>query len=107
MFSDRDKEIGYDETTAAAIQLNGDTAQSDSNAVQISGNTVTITDEGTYLLSGTLDNGTIVVEADDADKIQVVLNGVTIHSETSVALYIKQADKVFVTTASDSENRLP
>ena len=54
MFTDRDFEIGYDEEQSALIQLDGDSAQCDSDAVSISGSTVTITDEGTYILSGTL-----------------------------------------------------
>lgn len=74
MFTDRDMEIGYDEEISARITLSGDSASSDSDAVQISGSTVTITDEGTYILSGTLNDGMIVVSADDTDKIQLVLD---------------------------------
>lgn len=106
MFTDRDLEIGYDEETSTKITLSGDSASSDSDAVQISGSTVTITDEGTYILSGTLDDGMIIINAEDTDKIQLVLDGVQITSSTSAAIYVLEADKVFVTTASDSENTL-
>lgn len=106
MFSSRDVEVGYDEETCTKITLSGDTASSDSDAVQIDGSTVTITDEGTYLLSGTLHDGQIIVNAEDTDKVQLVLNGVNITSSTSAAIYVAQADKVFVTTASGSENTL-
>ena len=51
MFSSRDVEVGYNEETCTKITLSGDGASSDSDAVQIDGSTVTITDEGTYLLS--------------------------------------------------------
>ncbi|MGO5028720.1 carbohydrate-binding domain-containing protein [Candidatus Agathobaculum pullicola] len=106
MFTDRDLEVGYDETTAAAITLSGSTASCDSDAVTVSGSTITITDEGTYLLSGTLDDGMIIVDADDTDKIQLVLDGASIHCEDCAALYVRQANKVFVTTAADSQNTL-
>ncbi len=106
MFTDRDMEIGYDEETSARITLSGSSASSDSDAVQISGSTVTITDEGTYLLSGTLDDGMIVVNAEDTDKVQLVLDGVGITSSTSAAIYVLEADKVFITTTSGSENTL-
>lgn len=106
MFTDRDMEIGYDEDNSAHISLSGQSASSDSNAVKISGSTVTITEEGTYILSGTLTDGSIVVSAEDTDKIQLVLDGVDIASSTSAAVYIQEADKVFITTAADSENRL-
>ncbi len=106
MFSNRDYEAGYDETAAAYITLNGSTAQCSSNAVEISGSSVTITDEGTYIISGTLTDGMIIVDAGNNDKLQLVLDGVSISSGTSAALYIRQADKVFVTTAPGSENTL-
>ncbi len=106
MFSNRDFEIEFEEKKNALIQLNGDSATCSSNAVQISGSTITIIDEGTYILSGTLDNGMIIVNAEKTDKTQLVLNGVTIHSETSAPIYILQADKVFITLAPDSVNTL-
>lgn len=106
MFSGRDYEVGYDTSESALIQLNGTTAASSSDAVQISENTITITDEGTYILSGTLDDGMVIVNAKDTDKLQLVLNNVSIHSETSAPIYILEADKVVVTLAEDSENTL-
>lgn len=106
MFTDRDLEVGYDETTAAAITLSGSTASCDRDTVTIDGSTITITDEGTYLLSGTLDDGMVIVDAEDTDKVQLVLGGASIHCEDCAALYVRQADKVFVTTAADSQNTL-
>ena len=106
MFSDRDKEIGYDEENSTVIKLSDDSTTCDSDAVQISGNTVTIIDEGTYILSGTLTDGMVIVDAEDTDKVQLVLNGVDITSAESAAIYVREADKVFITTASDSKNTL-
>ena len=106
MFTDRDLEIGYDEDSAAKITLSSNSASSTSDAVSISGSTVTITDEGTYILSGTLDDGMIIVNAEDTDKVQLVLNGIDITSSSSAAIYVLQADKVFITTAADSDNTL-
>ena len=74
MFTDRDMEIGYDETTAVSVSLNGDTASCDSDSVNISGSVVTITNEGTYILSGTLNDGMIIVTVDDTEKVQFVLS---------------------------------
>ncbi|MCD7802283.1 MAG: carbohydrate-binding domain-containing protein [Clostridiales bacterium] len=106
MFTDRDYEVGYDESACVVITLDGDSASCDSDSVTVSGSTVTITDEGTYLLTGTLTDGMVIVDADDSDKLQLVLDGVDICSGTSAALYIRQADKVFLTLASGSENTL-
>ena len=105
-FSNRDLSGDYDTAEAVTISLNGTSASASSDSVQISGGTVTITAAGTYILSGTLDNGSSIVNATKDDKIQLVLDGVTIRSETFAAIYVVQADKVFVTLAESSVNTL-
>ena len=106
IFSQRDYVAEYDVEDCAHIRLNGDSATSDSNAVEIEDGLITIIDEGTYIVSGILENGMIIVDSEDTDKTQIVLNGVSIHSETSAAIYIKQSDKVFITLEADTENVL-
>ena len=106
MFTDRDMEIGYDEETSVRIALSGDSASCGFDAVEISGSTVTVTEEGTYILSGTLNDGMIVVNAGDTDKIQLVLDQAEITNGTSAAIYVLEADKVFITTASGTTNTL-
>ncbi len=105
LFSDRDREIGYDEAECVKIVLQGNTAQSDSGDVRIDGAVVTVTAEGSYLLTGEL-QGQLVVQADKEDKVRLILDGASVSCESSAALYVSQADKVFVTTAADSENLL-
>lgn len=106
MFTDRDGKTEYDESKAVSIKLNGTSATSSSNSVKISGSTVTITEEATYVISGTLTDGMIIVNAEDTAKLQIVLNGVDITSKTSASLYILEADKVFVTLADGKANTL-
>ncbi len=107
MFTERDLSGDYDESEAETITLNGSTAEtSASSGVTVSGSTVTITAEGVYIVSGDLTDGQIIVEADDAAKVQIVLKGASITSSTSAAIYVKSADKVFVTTAAGTENTL-
>ena len=106
MFSDRDKEVGYDESESVTISLADNSSSCESDAVSITENTITIKDEGTYILSGSLSDGMVIVEAEDTDKVQIVLNGVSISNDQSAALYVRSADKVFVTTASGTENTL-
>ena len=105
-FSDRDLFGEYEESGAVTISLNGTGAEASSDTVKISGGTVTITAAGTYILSGTLKNGSVVVNVDKEDKVQMVLDGVTIHSDSFAAVYVVQADKVFVTLAEGSVNTL-
>lgn len=107
MFTDRDLSDEYDESEAETITLNGSSAETSAESgVSIDGSTVTISAEGVYIVSGTLSDGQIIVEADDTVKVQIVLKDASITSSTSAALYVKSADKVFVTTAEGTENTL-
>lgn len=105
MFTDRDKKAEYDASKAVTIQLNDTSATASSNSVQINGSTVIIKEEATYVISGSL-KGMLVVDAPDTAKVQLVLNGVDITSEASAALYILEADKVFVTLLGGTANTL-
>ena len=106
MFSNRDREAVYDEKKSVSILLEKDKINCASKSVQVEGSKAIITEEGTYILSGSLENGSIVIDAEDTDKIQLVLKDVTMNCNHSAAIYVKQADKVFVTLDKDSENTL-
>lgn len=106
LFSSRDLSGEIDTTDAVKISLNGDTATASSKNVSISGSTVTIKKEGTYILSGTLENGSIIVNVSKEEKVQLVLNGVSITSDTFAPIYIAGADKVFITLSEGTQNTL-
>ena len=106
MFTERDHKTEYDTSKAVTIQLNGTTATASSDSVQINGSTVLIKEEATYVISGSLGDGMLIVDAPDTAKLQLVFNGVDITSQTSAALYILEADKVFITLADGTANAL-
>ncbi len=101
MFTDRDSRIEYD-GDGIKIELRGTSAAASTNSVKIDGTTITITEDETYIISGTLDNGQIIVNAPDTAKMQLVFENVNITSETSAPLYIKEADKVFITLIGEN-----
>ena len=105
-FTDRDKSGGYDESSAVKITLNGSSANVSGSGVSISESMVTITAAGTYIISGSLSDGQIVVAASDSDKVQLVLNNAEINCSTSAAIYVKSADKVFVTLPAGTTSSL-
>ena len=70
------------------------------------GQTIEITTKGVYVITGTAKNASIIVNAGDEDKVQIVLDGVSITNTSTPAIYVVNADKVFVTTASGSTNTL-
>lgn len=102
-----------DETKADESETDGTKAdesvtnetETASSGVSISGNIITITKEGTYVLSGALSEGQIIVDADSA-KVQLVLDNADITCASSAAIYVKNADKTFITLAEGSENIL-
>ncbi len=80
---------------------------SDAKSVQVTdGQTVNITEAGTYVISGTASNCTIRVEADKESKVQLVLDGVSMTNDNAPAIYVVSADKCFITTTENSQNTL-
>jgi hypothetical protein len=122
LYSKRDKDASWDEATATKITfdktevtLDGDGAAlgladgaGDTTVSETVGGkaAVTINTAGTYVLSGTLDDGMIVINASKDDKIQLVFNGVSISNSTGCAIFVASADKTFVTLADNTQNFL-
>ena len=104
-FTDRDQDASYDESSATKVSLSGSTAKVSGDGAKVSGSTVTITAAGTYVLSGSSENVQIVVKAGDQDKVQIVLNGVTMKG-TDAAIVVESADKTFITLAEGSKNSI-
>jgi hypothetical protein len=105
LFTQRDLSGEYDTDECIDITLSDSGSSCDSSAVSISENTITISDEGVYRLHGTLSDGQVIVDASKS-KVQLVLDNAAITCTTSAAIYVKSADKVFVTLAADSSNTL-
>ncbi len=106
MFTGRDCDPSYDAADAIRITLDGTSASFKSRAVKQNGSAIHLLEEGVYVLSGTLTDGMIIVDAPDTAKVQLVLDGAHITSMTSAALYVRSADKVFVTLAEGTQNTL-
>ena len=88
------------------VQLNKTGIECSDEGVEITDSNAVIKKAGTYILSGTLDNGSIIVDAGKEDKVQLVLSGVKINSDSFAAIYVRQADAVSLTLADGTENTL-
>lgn len=69
------------------------------------GQTYTIRNDGTFVLTGTASDAEIIVDAADEDKVQLVLDGLHVTNGSTPVIYVKNADKVFV-TSTETENVL-
>lgn len=105
-YSKRDMDASYDASTATTITLAGDSPTVSGAGATASADGVTITAAGTYVVTGELTDGQLLVAAGDEDKVQIVLAGATIHNEDGPAIYVQNADKCFVTLADGTENTL-
>lgn len=88
------------------ITLNGDSIHFSGEGAVVDGSTITITSAGTYVVTGKLTNGQILVKAASEDKVYLVFNGATIHCENNAPIYLATADKVILTLAEGTTNTL-
>ncbi|MDR2296229.1 MAG: carbohydrate-binding domain-containing protein [Clostridiales Family XIII bacterium] len=105
-YDDADLDAAWDESAAVRIALRGDTAAADGDGAAFSDGVVTISEAGTYVLAGELNDGRIRVDAGKEDLVRLVLNGVSLRSESGAAIYAKQAGKTVITLAEGTENTI-
>ena len=111
-YSKRDLDASYDATQATYVTLadNASSAETytheSANGMSISGNDVTITQAGTYVLKGRLTDGCVYVNIDKEEKCQLVLNGVSMSNSDGPCIYVMAADKTFITLAEGTQNTL-
>jgi hypothetical protein len=97
----------WDSSDVITITLNMDSISvDDENGTTIDETTVTITSAGTYSISGTLDDGQIVVDTNDEEVVRLILNGVNISSTTNAPVYVADAEKTVIVLADNTENYL-
>ena len=93
IYTDRDLKQEADTSEAETITVEND-------------QTIEITKAGVYVITGTATECTIKVKAGDEDKIQLVLDNVSVTNSDFPAIYVVSADKCFITTAEGSTNTL-
>ncbi len=96
----------WDETKAIQVSLNGNSIAVDPSAGIVSGGKLTINSSGTYLLSGSLSDGQIIVDTEDEEIVRLVLNGVAINCSNSAPVYIKEAKKAVIIIGEDTEKTI-
>lgn len=86
------------------IIFNGNSITVNDSGATPNGSTVTITAGGNYNLSGTLNDGQIIVNSTDDEIVRLILNGVTINNSSSAPIFIKEAHKTLIYLADGKEN---
>lgn len=103
-FTNNDMNSGWDDSEATLIALSDDSAEISGDGAYWNDGNVVIGAAGKYIVSGTLSDGSIVVDAYDSSKVFIRLNGVNVYCSDDAAFRVEQADKVFLTLADGSNN---
>lgn len=101
-----DIDVGYDEESSVGITFSDGSAAIDGEGATAEGETVTISQAGTYILSGTAPNGRIIVSADKTAEIKLIFNGVDITCADNAPLLVSKAKKVYIVLEDGTENVL-
>lgn len=100
------KSVETNQSFDGTIELKNDTINFSGNGATIKDSTITITQAGTYAISGKLDDGQIIVEADKNSEVNLVLNGANINCSYGSAIYSKKAKETKITILADTVNKL-
>ena len=98
-------QTSYDESQASQITLTDQTATVTGQGASFSDQTLTITQAGTYVLTGSGKNIKLVVEAADTDQVHLVFQNLTLEREGTL-LQVNKAQEVVISLAEGSQNAL-
>ncbi|MDD3404597.1 MAG: carbohydrate-binding domain-containing protein [Hespellia sp.] len=102
-YSDRDMDASYEEADATKITCDTDQVTIDGTGASADGQMITISKEGSYILSGTLSDGQVIVDATEKN-VQLIFDNIQITSLTSAPVYVQNAKNTLITLADHSEN---
>ncbi len=102
-----DEDYTWVSSAVVTITLNENSINSGAeNGLSIDGTTATIISAGTYSISGTLNDGQIIVDTNDEETVRLILNGASITSTTNAPINVANADKTVIVLAEGTENYL-
>ena len=101
-----DKDYTYEENGSVKISFSGNSATVSGLGASATGADVTITGSGTYIISGECADGSVTVNTQNTNKVQLVLDGLKLTNADGPALNVKNAKKVTVTLEKGTENVL-
>lgn len=96
----------WNDATATHIVLDNTTANITGDGAAIAEKVITISASGTYVVTGTLTDGQLCIDAGDEDDVHLVLNQTAITCSDNAPIYCANANELVITLADGSENIL-
>lgn len=75
------------------VTLKGNSISFEGKGATVSGSDLLITAAGTYVLSGTLNDGAIIIDSADAENVTLVLDNANITCKDGAPIYVKNCGK--------------
>ncbi len=99
-------DTSYSESQATIIECMGTQVDITGTGVVYDNGVVTITQEGTYILRGTFNDGCIEIDASKQENIQLVFDNIMIQSKGWPCIYVKRCNECLITLANGTTNML-
>lgn len=96
-----DEDDSWKENTGT---INLDTMTVTGDGISVDGKVITITKGGDFTVTGESGDGQIVIDTEDKAKLR--LSGMSLTNTTGSAIYVKNADKAYITLTENTENTL-
>jgi hypothetical protein len=103
-YEDDDYYTDWEGESPNYIKLNGSSAEFEGTGAVIKEGTITINSPGTYVVSGILSDGQIIVNADSKDTVRIVLNGAQISCSDNSPIYVASSEKTIISLVENTEN---
>lgn len=102
-YSEEKLDASWDEKNAVEILCDGSIVTASDDGVTVKDSVITISEEGTYVLTGTLTDGQLVVDVENKGSVRMIFNGISLTSTSTAPVYVKEGN-VIITLAEDTEN---
>ncbi len=103
-FTKFDTTIAYVPEECTKINLKDNATEIVGQGASVDGNKITVNTAGSYILSGSLTDGQIIVNVEKTEKVRLILNNVSVTNTKSACIYVMSADKVGITLATGTQN---
>lgn len=90
----------------ANISLNTNEISVSGTGVTVDGTTATITKAGTYAITGSIEEGQLCIDCEDDAEVTLSLQGITMTNSMADCIFVKNAAKVIILLADNTQNTL-